>query len=798
MGRVDRAGEHAQLACALIACFAMGCAPVVSSAPVLAAAMGTLQQQSALPPWLNWTLPTATRAKALVAAMQPEEKTPQLVVDAPAIERLQVPAYHWRSNVLHGLVSNGVSTVFPQAIGMAAAFDAPLLQRSARVWADEQRAKHNVAVNASGGASPMDYGVNLWGPNINSFVHPLWGRGQETYGESPTLSGLLVRAAVRGLQFTEDGIMETGATAKHFDAYSVDKEPPRLSYLPNISATDLRQHYFPAFTAAVDAGVSSIMCSYNGVATTLGNASFATPMCMSPMLQSVLRDEMGFEGYIVTDSGALEFMVSKFHRFNNTEDVAVAAISAGVDLNSGEIFDKPLASAVTGGRVSQDQLDAALLRLFTARIDSGTLDPPSRVPFSGLGPSVPNSEPNRQVALQMARESLVLLKNEANLLPLALGEGGVRNVAVVGPAANDTYRMAGNYQGCTHGAWQPLMPGCNITTPLAGVHSVFGGVDGVSVDFVEGCAQESNDTSGFAAATSLAVDSDVVIAFMGLRNCEGGQGMGGAHCESEGHDRPDLQLPGVQTEFVQALVATGTPVVLVLSGGGPVATVWEAQHVPAILETWYSGALGGIAVAEALAGKFSPSGRLPVTFYTGMAQLPADPEGMRLAGSPGRTLRYLDQTPLWAFGFGLSYTNFTYSGVSVSPSTVQSSAGARGISVDVCATVTNVGGTAADEVVEVFASLETPDRFAGQASVPLKQLAGFNRTGVVQAGKAVLACVAVNTTALLTVAPNGAYGLQPGMYNISIGGRAPGAVGSFVEQSALPALLYGSLTVEDS
>mmetsp|Transcript_29627 Transcript_29627/g.88644 ORF Transcript_29627/g.88644 Transcript_29627/m.88644 type:complete len:767 (+) Transcript_29627:57-2357(+) len=740
-------------------------------------------------PWFDPTLPTPKRAAALVAAISPQDRVHQLVTDSPSLPDQAIPAYMWRSNVLHGLVDNGVSTQFPQATGLAASWDQALLRAVGEVCSTEQRAKHNIATNFSAAANtPMDYGVDLWGPNINMLRDGRWGRGQETYGEDPVLTGSLAAAFIDGLQYGPvPGVLKTIATAKHFDAYSLDREPPRLSFDPNISDADLHQYYFPAFVDVVKAGVRSIMCAYNGIN--------GHPMCESPLIKSILRDEMGFDGYVVTDSGAVDFMVSFFHRYQNTTYAAAAALNAGCDLNSGSAFLK-LSDALDVGLIDQQQIDTALTRLFEARIDAGLLNPPKSVePYTSYSQTDILSADHRALALQAAEESIVLLRNEhvrgKPLLPLGETLSAGAKIAVVGPAANDTFRMMGNYYGCSFGTWGPVLDNCSVSTLLDGATRV-AMAHGAVVTFNQGCDQESNDTSQFAAAVNAAKGSDVVIAYLGLRNCEGGQGAGGPSCESEGHDRDSLDLPGVQGELLQHLVATGTPVVLVLTNGGPVSIKWASANVPAIVDAWYGGIDGGIGVANVLFGVdgVSPAGRMPFMVPQSVAQLP-DELNMALEAPPfGRTYRYFSDTPLYNFGYGLSYTTFSYSQFTLSSDSVSA---AKPENVTACVTVSNTGTRSSEEVVQVYASRTKVNEQL--ESVPKVQLVAFNRTAVVAAGASVQVCLGLNVRHLYLLGADGNFGLQPGHYMVYVGGSCPGTLGLHVDRSTLQTPLARTLAI---
>jgi len=747
-------------------------------------------------PWFDPSLPPLARAAALVGALTLAEKVLQLVVDAPAVPRVGLPSYHWRSNVLHGLVDNGASTMFPQATGLAATFDAPALHGAARIMSDEARAKNNQnRAQRGNNGSDMNYGLNLWGPNVNIFRDPRWGRGQETYGECPFLTGAMGIAMVRGLQEgPQPNVTAIAATVKHFIAYDVDEMPPRLSFDPNISAADLTQTYEPAFEDCVRRGkAESIMCAYSGVN--------GYPSCVSPLLRETLRGEMGFGGYVVSDSGAITFLTSKYHRYPNSTAASVAALRAGVDLNSGSCY-KTLGAAVAAGMVEEAVLDEALTRLLVSRVKLGCFDPPETVSYTKIPPSAIASAAHKAAALDVAQRSLVLLKNgkaaagdSAPLLPLRRRQqpqGGAAvalRVGVIGPNAGDTFTLVGNYYGCSIGTWGPLLPKyCNLSTPLDGIRAMVGGGLVGNVSYAPGCEQESADTSLIAPAAALAAEVDVVVVVLGLRNCQGGQGRGGRNCESEGNDRATLGLPGVQEQLLAALVAANPRVVLVLQNGGPVSlSAAAAQAVPAIVESWYGGEAAGTALANALAGAVSPAGRLPFTVVTNLSQVPPELH-MPMDEAPGRTYRYLAQPPLYAFGYGLSYTTFAYSDLSVAGADVVRAGNASlGGDLVLTATVHNAGGATSDEVVQVYATLRrTPPMLARVAScpemsVPLRQLVGFVRLRDLAPGSRTSVSVACPVRALRLLDCGYRYQIVAGTYDLSLGGHAPGSRGQYID-----------------
>jgi beta-glucosidase len=748
-------------------------------------------------PWFDVSLPPATRAAALVAALTLPEKAAQMVVDAPAVSRVGLPSYHWRSNVLHGLVDNGASTMFPQATGLAATWDATALQGAARIMSVEQRAKNNQnRAQRGNNGSDMNYGLNLWGPNINIFRDPRWGRGQETYGECPFLTGAMGIAMVRGLQEgSQANVTAIAATIKHFIAYDVDEEPPRLSFDPNISAADLAQTYQPAFEDCVVRGkAEAVMCAYSGVN--------GYPSCVSPLLESTLRGEMGFGGYVVSDSGAIDFLVSEYHRYPNKSAASVAAVSAGVDLNSGGCFST-LSASVQAGAVQESVLDVALTRLFTSRIKLGCFDPPATVSYTQIPPSAIATTASKAVALDVAERSLVLLKNDAPagadggappLLPLMLSAAKPLRLGVVGPNANDTFTLVGNYYGCSIGTWGPLLPKyCNITTPLEGIRTLVGFGQVENVQWAKGCEQESstNQSDLIAAAVQLAAEVDVVVAVLGLRNCQGGQGKGGRQCESEGNDRNNLGLPGAQETLLAALLDANPRVALVLQNGGPVSLSADAaRRVPAIVESWYGGEAAGAALTNMLTGAVSPAGRMPFTVPTNLSQVPPELH-MPMDEAPGRTYRYLTQPPLYAFGYGLSYTTFAYSGLTVTqPAAGAVAAGnaSLGGTLTLSATVQNTGSVhTSDEVVQVYATLRrTPPMLARVAScpemsVPLRQLVGFVRLRELTPGSRTSVSVACPVRALRLLDCGYRYQIVAGTYDLSLGGHAPGSRGQYID-----------------
>ena len=716
-------------------------------------------------PWFNWTLPRAERVSSLINVMTTEEKIQQMITDTPEIPRLGIKSYHWRNNVQHGLVDNGVSTQFVQTIGMAATWSKKDIYNAGRVTSDEARAKHNIAVNESDGNSPMNYGLDLWGPVGNLMRDPIWGRGQETYGEDPFLATVLTEAYVDGLQNgPQKDIYETLATCKAFVAYGVDNEPPRLSFDPNITNTDLQQYYFPVWEACAS-NAASIMCAYNGVN---GN-----PMCMSPMLQSVLRDDSRFnftkpEQYIVTDTAAIAFMVTKFKRFTNRVDAAAATLNAGVDLNSGDWYLN-LTQALEQKKITIDKIDTALTRLFNARIAAGMFDPPSRVQYSSLGQKDIASESHLETAKTVALRSQVLLRNtemSASQLPWVKP---LQKILVVGWGADDKFALLGNYYGC-HFANGPVLNNCSIVTPLEGIQKSF---PNSQVEYIHGVNVEDNNTSEFPEVLAAAETADAVIFVGGNRNCEGGQGKGGAHCEGEGRDRPDLKMPGQQTLLLQKLKPVAKKLLLVVMTGGPISMNWEADNIDAILLMWYGGTKGGEALGELITGKHSPTGRLPMTWPTGMSQVANELDmSLNTPGTAGRTYRYLKEMPLYKFGYGLTYSTFRYLNATAKPSAIPS--GDVAASSSVCVSIMNSGTVELEEVIQIYA---LPPKFAEKT--PQLMLVGFTRTESFLPGETLNVCIDIFGKAFrLMKNETSPFTSLPGKYKLYVGGMQPGAQGT--------------------
>jgi beta-glucosidase len=800
-------------------------------------------------PWLDTRQSFEQRAAELVAQMTLEEKVAQMQNSAPAIPRLDVPAYNWWSEGLHGVARAGQATVFPQAIGLAATFDPTLLETEANAISDEARAKYNQFQRE--GMHDRYQGLTFWSPNINIFRDPRWGRGQETYGEDPFLTARMGVAFVRGMQGDDARYRKLDATAKHYAVHS-GPESTRHHFDVHPSERDLYETYLPAFQALVQQGqVDAVMGAYNRV-----NGEPAT--ASQRLLQDILRRDWGFKGYVVSDCDAVED-IYKYHKVVGTaEQAAAMAVKHGDDLDCGTTY-AALINAVHQGMVSEADIDVSLTRLMTARMRLGMFDPPAMVPWSKLPYSVNQSPQHDALARRAADESLVLLKNDG-LLPLSRN---LKRIAVIGPTADSLRALLGNYNG-TPAAPVTILAGIRAAVPQAQVTYVAGAalVEGMgghgdatlipptylrpsatsdehglkveyfrgegfnttpvltridpSIDFRWDDATPTDDMvmqgelpaekalssnnfsvrwSGqllppvtgrytldaaaldgfrvyldgklvldgwrvggdakapkqaeldlkagepydlrieyaknsrnnnvqlawhlpnakppFDEALAAARNADLVVFVGGLTADLEGEQMDVSYPGFAGGDRTDLRLPATQEKLLEALQATGKPVVLVLTSGSALAIDWAQQHVSAILMAWYPGQRGGTAVADALFGDTNPAGRLPVTFYKADETLPAfDDYNM-----DGRTYRYFKGTPLYPFGYGLSYTRFTYSNLQLTRDDVRSDE-TLNASVD----VTNSGAREGDEVVQLYLrALDAPHARAN------RELRGFAR-----------------------------------------------------------------------
>ena len=836
------------------------------------------------PLYLDPDRPAEERARDLVGRMTLAEKASQLVNQSRAIPRLNVPAYDWWSEALHGVARNG-TTEFPEPIGLAATFDTAAIHRMATVIGTEARIKHVQAVR--NGHSNVFEGLDFWAPNINIFRDPRWGRGQETYGEDPFLSARLGVAFVTGMQGEDPHYYRVIATPKHFAVHS-GPEPERHRADIIVSRHDELDTYLPAFRATIVEGkAASIMCAYNSIN--------GQPACANEfLLQDQLRGKWQFQGYVVSDCEAVINIYRDHHYMPTQAEASALALKRGMDnecVDFATVPDdhdyRPYLDAHAQGKLQEKDIDTALVRLYTARMRLGMFDPPERVPYSSIDERELDSAAHRAMAHQLANESMVLLKNDGTL-PLRTD---VRSIAVVGPLADQTRYLLGNYNGMpTHvvsvleglakefpsaqirfvpgtqflrdegtpvpeaalkdgdghpglrerflqgGAFGPdatllatrRVPVVDLTAddfpaeaagqlplrvewegflepPASGDYNLGVNAEGdfasVSVDGREVVREYIDDQPGTHTAVghvrlergkrvavqviytrksagpmhaqliwsqydptpdpeavAAAKRSDVVVAVLGITSQLEGEEMPVSEEGFKGGDRTSLDLPRPEQALLEAVTAAGKPVVLVLANGSALAVNWANTHVNAILDAWYAGEEGGAAVAETLSGSNNPAGRLPVTFYTGVEQLPAfDDYSMA-----HRTYRYFSGKPLYPFGYGLSYTKFSYGSLAVPSAAVK-----PGGPVTVSAKITNIGTRAGDEVAQLYLS------FPNVAGAPLRALRGFERIHLAP-GESKTVRFVLQQRDLSMVSAAGQVVIPAGRYSLSIGGGQPG------------------------
>lgn len=609
------------------------------------------------------------RVKDLLEQMTLEEKVSQLSYQAKEIRWLGIPAYNWWNEALHGVARAGVATVFPQAIGMAASFDRKLLREAGEIVATEGRAKYNM--QSEQGDRDLYKGLTFWSPNVNIFRDPRWGRGQETYGEDPYLTGELAVSYIRGIQ--GDGRrLKAAACAKHFAVHS-GPETGRHSFNAVVSKKDLAETYLPAFRACVEKGkVEGVMGAYNRIN--------GAPACGNPhMIREILRGEWKFDGYFVSDCGAIADFHTGHKVTANEEESAALALKSGCDLNCGEMYQF-LLSACRKGLVSEEDIDQAVFHVMMTRMRLGMFDQSTE--YDSIDYSENDTDAHHETARKAAEESIVLLKNNG-LLPLK--KERIRSVAVIGPNADSREILKGNYNG-TASVSCTILEG--IQKELAGCARVY---------YSEGCDLVRDQVEPLAApddriceAVAAARRSDVVILCLGLNATLEGE-EGDAANSYAGADRRDLGLPDPQYRLLKAVCETGTPVVLLVAAGGAVSLPYAQEHCAAVLHVWYPGQMGGFAVADILLGNKVPSGKLPVTFYRDIADLPPFED----YNMKGRTYRYLTAEPLYPFGYGLSYATFVYSGAEVSVDQEKEE-------IHVRVSVSNQASIQAEEVTQVY------------------------------------------------------------------------------------------------
>lgn len=689
----------------------------------------------------NPSLSVEMRVNKLVSAMTLEEKTLQMQNQAPAIERLGIQAYNWWSECLHGVARNGIASVFPQAIGMAATWNPELIEQEADVISTEARSKYRVAIEM--GQHGVYQGLTFYSPNINIFRDPRWGRGQETYGEDPFLTGRIGVAFVKGLQGNDPKYFKVIATAKHFAVHS-GPESSRHKFDAWCSDQDLFETYLPAFEALVrDGHVYSIMGAYNRFRN--------EPCCTSDfLLGEILRKKWGFSGYITTDCGAI-WDIWHGHGLQPDEVRAAAlGVRAGCDLTCGTEYAS-LVDAVQKGYVTEAEIDKSVKRLFTARFKLGMFDPDSMVAWAKNSTGSVDTLASRQLVRQVARESIVLLKNDSRLLPLSKS---IKSIAVIGPYADQTSVLLGNYNG------NPSHP----VTILQGIKDKIGqsaevnyamGVAGPEDSTSFGRGDKSRQQNLMEDALEAANKSQVVIFAGGISPRLEGEEMQVEIAGFSGGDRTNTDLPSDQTKLLQKLYQTGKPIVLILTNGSALSINWEALYLPAILETWYPGEEGGNAIADVLFGDYNPAGRLPVTFYRSVDDLPAFED----YSMKGRTYKYFNGKPLYVFGHGLSYSSFSYL-MSVTNKTEY----LPNDTVLLQVKVKNTGSMAGDEVIQVYFN-----KPGSAFERPIRSLVGFSRVQI-SMGTEKTVVISIPVKELRIYNPEIAdYFIEPGTYQLSIG-----------------------------
>jgi beta-glucosidase len=655
--------------------------PVISfSASELAdafsAAATHVPEISEPPIWRDFSQSLPNRINDLIRRMSLAEKVAQLQNGAPAIPRIGLPAYNYWNEALHGVANNGIATVFPEPVGGAASWNPELFHQEGAIIGIEGRAKFNDYANSHNGDSKWWSGLTFWTPNINIFRDPRWGRGQETYGEDPYLTGAIGVQFVKGIQGDDPTYMLAMACAKHYAVHS-GPESLRHRFDAVVSDRDLHETYLPQFERVVREGkVAGVMGSYNAVD--------GVPSCANSfLLTDLVRKQWGFQGYIVSDCDAIGDIWRSHHYAKTPEEAAADAVKAGCDLCCGSDYNA-LVRAVQQGLVTEKDIDQALYYTLWTRFKLGLFDPADMVPYSKYTLKDNDTPEHQQVALELARQSLVLLKNDG-ILPLDRAK--FKRIAIIGPNGKSTSMLNGNYHGsASHpvsifdGIRQLAGPNVEVTfamgSPITTVRTT-----------AAWSAQDNTTTRPLADLTAEALDvatnADLIIYVGGLTPAQ----------EGEGYDRTAIELPDVQDKLIKTLQATGKPMIMVNCSGSAVALPWEDEHLSAILQAWYPGEEGGRAVGEVLFGDVNPSGHLPVTFYRSTADLPAFTD----YSMTNRTYRYYNGKPLYAFGHGLSYTKFNFKGGKLESKKISADG-----TIKISFNVKNSGKMDGDEVAQIY------------------------------------------------------------------------------------------------
>jgi len=682
--------------------------------------------------WRDPSLPLESRVNSLISQLSLSEKIAQLNYNSPAIARLGIPAYNWWNEALHGVGRSGVATVFPQAIGLAASFDDSLAYEVANVISTEARAMYNAAIR--NGNHGKYAGLTFWTPNINIFRDPRWGRGQETYGEDPFLTASLGVAFVKGLQGNDPKYLKVAACAKH---YAVHSGPEKVRHEFNAVANkrDLWETYLPAFKALVDAKVEAVMCAYN--------ATNGEPCCGNTyLLQEVLRKQWEFKGHVVSDCWALTDLHAGHKVVPDKPEAAAMALSRGVNLECGDTYPY-LYDAVQKGLVKEAQIDSSLAIVLRTRFKLGLFDPETDNPYNRIDESQINTPKHRALAREAAARSIVLLKNNG-VLPLPTN---LHRYFITGPNAASVDALLGNYYGINN----------NIVTILEGVAGYIR--PGSQMQYRPGALLDRPNVNPIDWTTDEAKNVDatiVVLGITGLLEGEEGESIASPHYG----DRLDYNIPANQIDFLRKMKkGNPKPIIAVITGGSPMNLSEVHELADAVLLVWYPGEEGGNAVADVIFGKFNPSGKLPITFPKSLDQLPAYED----YSMNGRTYRYMDAEPFYPFGFGLSYTQFSYSDIRLSKTVIKPTE-----DVEVTVTVTNDGTLAGAEVVQLYVTQE------GVADAPLYSLKGKKRIQL-DPGASTQVRFLLTPDMLKVMDQNGNPAFLSGNIRVSVGGSLPSA-----------------------
>ena len=687
--------------------------------------------------YLDTSLPFAERAKDLISRMTLEEKVGLMNHPAHGIPRLNIPAYNYWSEALHGVARNGRATVFPQAIGMAATWDRELILKVATAISDEGRAKYHAALRRNGYTDQYQ-GLTFWSPNVNIFRDPRWGRGQETWGEDPFFTGEMASAFVKGLQGDHPKYLKAAACAKHYAVHS-GPEKDRHTFNAIVTRRELYDTYLPAFKKLVtEANVESVMGAYN---RTLDEVCCASQL----LIDDILYGEWGFQGHFVSDCMAL----SDFHLNHKvTKDAAESAALAlkhGCDLGCDHVFNE-IPEAIARGLITEAEVDRALERTLATRFKLGMFDPAEEVPFASISTDVVACDAHRLLAYRTAAESVVLLKNKDNILPI---KPSTKKIFVTGPTAASMEVLLGNYYGFNN----------QMNTLLEGIVGRI--PEGMGLEYTSGAMLKHPREIKKTWAPDMAQTADFAIVCAGLSSFLEGE-EGESLLSPQNGDRESISLPQSQIDYIKELSIHGVRIVLVLTGGSPIALGEVEDMVDAILFVWYPGMEGGQAVADVLFGDISPAGKLPLTFPKALDQLPPfDDYSMN-----GRTYRYMTEEPLYPFGYGLSYSTFEYSELQLDRTNP-----ALGNSLNLSLTLTNSGASDSAEVVQYYLS----DLHASTI-VPLHHLIGFERV-VLKAGEIKTLKFTVTPEMMSFFNDEGKLTLERGQFRLEVGGCSPGKRG---------------------